>query len=155
MASLTELLPPAAVRVGAYAADWREAIGLAGAVLVETGATDPAYTGEMVAVVEELGPYIVLAPGIALGHARPSPAVHRVGFAWVALAEPVPFGHRENDPVSLVLGMAAPDDGSQTAALTTVAQLLADGPRRAALLAARTPEELHSLVKTYEEERAS
>ena len=155
MATLAELLPPAAIRVGDHAADWRQAVRAAGAVLADTGATDPAYTGEMLAVVEELGPYIVLAPGIALGHARPSPAVHRVGFSWVGLADPVSFGHPQNDPVSLVLGMAAPDDGAHTAALTTIARLLGDGERRAALLAARTPAAVHAMVVAYEGESAT
>ena len=36
--------------------------------LVASGATTPAYTDEMVATVEQLGPCIVIAPGIAPSH---------------------------------------------------------------------------------------
>ena len=155
MTRLTDLLPTSAIRVGVRAADWREALGEAGALLAATGATDPAYTDEMVALVEELGPYIVLAPGIALGHARPSPAVHRVGFSLVTLAEPVAFGHPDNDPVTLVLGMSAPDDAAHTDALATVAGLLGDDTRRKALAAAATPEAVHALVRAYETDAGS
>src|SRR5689334_16584485 len=98
---LSEILSVEAVRLGETAADWRAAVRLAGDALVASGATTSAYTDEMVATVEQLGPYIVLAPGIALAHARPSPAVSRAGMSLVTLRRPVPFGHRQNDPVRL------------------------------------------------------
>ena len=83
---LTQLLPIDAIRLGETAADWRAAVRLAGDALVASGATTPAYTDEMVATVEQLGPYIVIAPGIALAHSRPSPAVLRAGISLVTLA---------------------------------------------------------------------
>ena len=65
---LSQLLTAKAIRIGATATDWRAAVRLAGDALVNSGATAPAYTDEMVATVEQLGPYIVIAPGIALAH---------------------------------------------------------------------------------------
>jgi len=85
--ALSALLPRSAIRVGVEAADWRAAVTAAGDVLVSSGATAPAYTGEMIAAIEQMGSYMVIAPGIALPHARPSPAVLRVGLSVVALAE--------------------------------------------------------------------
>ena len=96
---LSQLLTVTAIHLGATAQDWRAAVRLAGDALVTSGATAPAYTDEMIATVEQLGPYIVIAPGIALAHSRPSPAVHRAGISLVTLARPVDFGHRTNDPV--------------------------------------------------------
>ncbi|MDQ7820195.1 MAG: PTS sugar transporter subunit IIA [Armatimonadota bacterium] len=148
--SLSELLPPGAIRLGVSARDWREAIAACGEALVAAGITTPAYTAEMIATVEQLGPYIVIAPGIALAHARPSAAVLRPGLAWVTLAEPVPFGHRENDPVVLVVGLAAPDSSSHVRALATLAGLLEDGQRRQALLAARSAEQVRAMISAYE-----
>jgi len=123
-----------------------------GAALVAGGITTPAYTAQMVATVEQLGPYIVIAPGIALAHARPSAAVLRPGLSWVTLARPVPFGHKDNDPVTLVVGLAAPDDHAHVQALATLAALLEDGDRRAELLAATTPEEVLAAIRAYERE---
>src|SRR5690625_1947497 len=96
------LLPLEAVMVEAEAADWREAVAHAGAGLVRSGATTAAYTDEMVATVEELGPYIVIAPGFALAHSRPSPAVLRPGLSWVQPARPVAVWHASNDPLDVV-----------------------------------------------------
>jgi PTS system ascorbate-specific IIA component len=106
---LGEHLPPGSIRVRADARDWREAVRIAGEALAATGATDAAYTEEMIRAIEELGPYIVIAPGFALAHSRPSPAVHRAGLSWVTLATPVEFGNEANDPVRVVAALAAPD----------------------------------------------
>ena len=89
------------IETQAEAADWRAAIRLAGAGLVAGGATTDAYTDEMIDAVEKHGPYIVIAPGIALAHSRPSPAVLSGGLSWVSLATPVEFGNAANDPTTL------------------------------------------------------
>ena len=117
--------------------------------------TTAAYTDQMIATVEQLGPYIVIAPGIALAHARPSEAVLRPGLSWVTLAQGVRFGHKDNDPVTLVVGLAAPDDSSHVQALATLAELLEDPSRRAALLAARAPQDVLSIITAYEQEHAA
>ena len=50
---------------------WEEVIRHGGQLMVDAGFTDPSYTEAMVEVVREMGPYIVLAPGLAMPHARP------------------------------------------------------------------------------------
>jgi PTS system ascorbate-specific IIA component len=100
-------LPDDAVELGADVADWRAAIELAGAVLTRIGAARPAYADAMVRMVQERGPYIVIAPGLALAHARSGSEVLADGLAVVTLATPVPFGHPHNDPVRVVLALAA------------------------------------------------
>ncbi|MGY5126115.1 PTS sugar transporter subunit IIA [Streptomyces nigrescens] len=154
MAALSDLLPVAAVRLDVRAADWREAIRTAGGLLAETGATTDAYTAEMIRNVEENGPYIVIAPGFAFAHARPSPAVLRTGLSWVRLERPVEFGHASNDPVHLVVGLAAEDSGAHTAAMAALAKLLADPATARALQEATGPEALHAVLAGAAGERA-
>lgn len=110
----------------AVASDWREAIRLAGDGLVAGGATTDEYTDEMLAAVDKHGPYIVIAPGIALAHSRPSPAVLKGGLSWVGLAEPVEFGHSSNDPVTLVIGLAAVDHEAHIEVMGALAGVLSD-----------------------------
>ncbi|MFD7922230.1 PTS sugar transporter subunit IIA [Streptomyces sp. NPDC059740] len=142
MTALTGLLPPEAMEFEASARDWREAVRLAGAALTRSGSATEAYTREMVASVEENGPYIVLAPGFAFAHARPSPAVRRTGMSWVRLTQPVEFGHESNDPVDLVVALAAADSAAHTEAMAALARLLTDPATEAALRSAATPGEL-------------
>ena len=67
-------LPAEAILVGATAAGWREAVRLAGAALVRSGAAREGYSDEMIRMIDEHGPYVVIAPGLALAHARPGEA---------------------------------------------------------------------------------
>lgn len=153
--ALLALLPPEAIRLRVHARDWRSAVVAAGEALVATGATTPVYTDEMITTVEKMGPYIVLAPGIALPHARPSPAVLRTGLSLVTLAEAVPFGHPQNDPVSLLIAFAAADNKAHARALSTLAGLLAEEQFRAGLLQAREPQGIRRIIESYEAGRAT
>ncbi|MET8690288.1 PTS sugar transporter subunit IIA [Streptomyces sp. NPDC004732] len=146
MAALNEILPVAAVLLDAPAADWREAVRRAGDLMVATGAATDTYTAEMIENVQENGPYIVIAPGLAFAHARPSPAVLRTSMSWVRLAAPVEFGHEANDPVELVVGLAARDASEHTAAMGALARLLADPDTARALREAPTPQDVHAIL---------
>lgn len=131
-------IDPQSIAVRAHAETWREAVTLAGDLLVAGGLTNPAYTDEMVAAVERLGPYMVIAPGIALAHGRPSPAVRKTGFSVATLARPVTFGSERNDPVGLVVGLAAVGDTSHLELVSALAKFLGHGENVEALLAATT-----------------
>ncbi|MFF8642967.1 PTS sugar transporter subunit IIA [Streptomyces sp. NPDC015345] len=150
MAALNEILPVEAVLLDAPAADWREAVRRAGDLMVATGAATDTYTAEMIENVERNGPYIVIAPGLAFAHARPSPAVLGTGMSWVRLAEPVEFGHESNDPVELVVGLAAEDAREHTAAMGALARLLADPGTARVLREAPTPQAVHALLAAGE-----
>jgi ascorbate PTS system EIIA or EIIAB component len=152
---LSRLLAVEAIRIGAKAADWRAAVRLAGDALVASGATTSAYTDEMVATVERLGPYIVIAPGIALAHSRPSNAVHRAGISLVTLVDPIKFGHRENDPVRLVIGLSALDEEGHITALSTLAEFLSDERRRDGLIGAVRAGAVAQMVRRFEQRQAT
>ncbi|MEV8320176.1 PTS sugar transporter subunit IIA [Streptomyces sp. NPDC059900] len=151
MPQLTELLPVEAIRLDAPAPDWQGAIRAAGDLLVTNGVSTDTYTQEMLRTVEENGPYIVVAPGFAFAHARPSPAVRRTGMSWVRLVEPVPFGHETNDPVRLVVALAATDASAHTEAMGALARLLADPETVEALDQAPTPESVRQILLRAEE----
>lgn len=140
--ALTELLSPQAIALDVAAADWQQAIAVGGALLVETGVATDEYTREMIDSVLEKGPYIVIAPGFAFAHARPSPAVARTGLSWVRLADPVAFGHPTNDPVDLVVSLAATDAVAHTTAMAELAKVIGDPIRRAALEGAQNAQEV-------------
>ncbi len=89
-------LPQSAIVIAAEAVDWRAAVTLAGEALARSGAARPAYSAEMIRMIEEHGPYDVIAPGLALAHARPGPEVLADGLSIVTFATPVHFGHPHN-----------------------------------------------------------
>ncbi|KJC64120.1 PTS sugar transporter subunit IIA [Agreia bicolorata] len=121
-----EELPDEVIVLGAHACDWRDAVHLAGDALVAGGVTTDAYTERMVQVVEEFGAYIVIAPGLALAHARPGPDVVHDGLAVVTLDEPVAFGHPHNDPVEVVLALAVTSNEGHVTVLADLANVFND-----------------------------
>lgn len=104
---MTLPLDQASFSPGVHAADWRAAVRAAGVDLVTAGAVGRAYVDELVQQIEQSGPYCVVAPGVAVPHAKASAVVRRDALAIVVLDEPVSFGHPHNDPVSVVIGIAA------------------------------------------------
>lgn len=94
------------VELGVVVKTPQEAIRRAGFLLVQEGIIKEEYVLAMVDSYEKQGPYIVLAPGIAMPHARPEMGVNSPGVSLVQLATPVEFGHSSNDPVYLVVALA-------------------------------------------------
>jgi ascorbate PTS system EIIA or EIIAB component len=139
--------PAEAVRTGVKCANWREAVTAAGDLLVATGAATERYVEAIVRAVDEMGPYIVLAPGIALAHARPEDGGTAVGFSLVKLAEPVEFGSKANDPVDLVFAFATPDKEQHVTALSALADFIESGDNLARLRAADTDQALHRVIE--------
>ena len=146
MAALSGLLTEGCIALDVSVSTWQDAVRAAGGLLESAGIADRAYTDSMIGNVETNGPYIVVAPGFAFAHARPSEAVHRTGLSWVRLAGPVAFGHPTNDPVSLVVALAATDDGAHATAMAELAKVVGNPEKRAALDAAATPAAVLSLL---------
>jgi PTS system ascorbate-specific IIA component len=133
--------------VAVAAADRESAIRASGALLVASGRCTQEYVDQMVAAVDEFGPYIVIAPGIALAHARPSDAVVQTGLSLAVLAEPIEFGSH-NDPVRLVFGLAAKDHEGHLEVLAELAERLTDEDFVNSLLNALTTAELVGLLQS-------
>ena len=89
--------------------NWEEALQRGAQLLINDGGVEPRYLEAMIDMVKELGPYVVIAPGLALGHAGPDKGVNRTCFSLITLKTPVEFGVPENDPVDIVFSFAAPN----------------------------------------------
>jgi PTS system ascorbate-specific IIA component len=97
-------------------------------------------------MIEEHGPYVVIAPGLALAHARPGPEVLGDGLGVVTLAEPVNFGHPHNDPVSVVLALAIKTADAHLAAVADLANVFNDSNAIQALTAAGSVAEVQAIM---------
>ncbi|GAB2510579.1 PTS sugar transporter subunit IIA [Paramicrobacterium agarici] len=144
-------LPDSALTLGATARDWKHAVTLAGRALEASGAVTAEYAKRMVRVVEEFGAYIVIAPGLALAHARPGPDVHTEGLSVVTLAEPIAFGHPHNDPVSVVIGLAVRTPEEHVAGVAALANAFNDASTIEQLTRATTADEVRSILSIAEE----
>ncbi|MCD6301193.1 MAG: PTS sugar transporter subunit IIA [Staphylothermus sp.] len=136
------------ILVGAVAKDWKEAVKLAGKLLVEGKRVKETYVDAMIKTTEELGPYAVIAPGVAIPHARPEDGVIKPGFSIVVLKESVKF-NSPNDPVYIVIGFAATDKKSHLKALQILAKLLSNNEFLDNLKRCRTKENVKKLIRLF------
>jgi len=139
-------LPDSAIAIAVDADDWRAAVHAAGSALAASGATTDAYADRMVDVIEEYGAYVVVAPGLALAHARPGPEVLAEGISVVTLAHPVAFGHAHNDPVQVVVGLAVRTAEGHVASVAELANVFNDDAVVASIARATDPGEIRALL---------
>ena len=103
-----------------------EVIEYCGNILVENKKAKAGYVKEMIDSYQRFGPYMVMAPGLALPHARPGGNVKEPCISFVKLKEPVCFHHPCNDPVWVVFalgGVAGERMIEKLAALNTYEEL--------------------------------
>lgn len=144
--NLVSSLPDSAIRLNEEVSSWEGAVRLAGEALVASGAVTPDYTDEMIQTLRAHGPYIVIVPHIALAHSRPSASVLSDGLSWVSLKTPVAFGHAQNDPVKVVIGLAARGHETHISTMAELAALLGNEERREKLISAKSLGNLKSLI---------
>jgi len=144
--NLRELLRSPLVATQISAQDWEDAIRAVGRLLVADDAVEPRFVDAMIRVAKEFGPYIVVAPGIALPHARPEDGVKRASIGMITLDHAVEFGNAENDPVSLVIALAAIDNKQHIQGLAELAAVLGDDETVARLRAAGSADELLAIM---------
>jgi len=129
----------------AEATGWEQAVRLAGDALVASGRTTAGYTDAMVQTIRDLGPYVVIAPGLAMPHARPSDAVLQTGMSLVVLRNRVAFGNSKNDPVRVVFALAALDHDRHLELLSEFAGHFSKEDFVNSLLSCSTESEIHAL----------
>ncbi|WP_054710451.1 PTS sugar transporter subunit IIA [Bacillus sp. JCM 19041] len=134
------------VALGIKARNWEEAIQASGGLLLETGAVTEDYIKQMITSVKENGPYIVIGPGIAMAHARPSAAVREDAISLAVLDEAVPFGSEQNDPVDLVFSFSATGSDSHLKMIERLSHVLIDEEKVKQLRQAKTVTAIHQLV---------
>jgi len=103
--------------------DCVEAVKLAGTMLIASGVIEERYVDAMVKVAQELGPYTVLASGVAMPHARSEDGAKRIGLSILIIKNGINF-NSPNDPVYVVIGFAAIDKTSHLSILKELAELL-------------------------------
>lgn len=123
---LKELITEDTIELNIPATSWEEAIRKGGELLLRNESIRQEYIEAMVASVKKYGPYIVIAPGVAMAHARPDDGVNKIGFSLITLDTPVEFGNEENDPVEIVVTIAAIDHSTHLKALSELSEFIDD-----------------------------
>lgn len=123
--------------------DWRDAIRAACQPLLDDGTIKPIYPDEIIKKVEELGPYIVIAPNICIPHAQEGVGVNDTAMCFMKTEKPVHFD--PNDPekdAQIFVVLASTNNNIHLENLSMLSETLSDEEIVAKVLKAKTPEDL-------------
>lgn len=129
--------------------DWRAAVRLSAAPLLDAGAITPDYIEAIFASHEKLGPYYVIAPGLAMPHARPEEGVITPALSLLHVKQGVHFESEENDPVFVIVMLCAINGEEHLEMISHLAELFSDENDFEALIKADTYPALNALIQKY------
>lgn len=138
------------IRLNQSASNWEEAIKIGTDLLIKAGTIEPSYYDNIVNKIKEMGPYIILAPGLAMPHARPEEGVIKTSFALVTLKDPIYFDG-DDEPVHVLLTLAGSDSDQHMQGLMEITQVLDDpdsdtGVDLDKIRRCNTPEEVYAVI---------
>jgi len=153
---LKEVLDKSLIRITDKTLNWREAIDKAAQPLVEQNYINNEYIKAMIETVEDIGPYIVLAPKVAIPHARPERGVNKLGISLLKVNNEVDFNKKgETDAdkyVNLIFVLAAIDGEAHLKALTQLSRILDDEEHIDELIKINDVEEMYTRINKLVEE---
>lgn len=137
-----ELLLEENVQILEGAENWQEAIRKSVLPLERGNFVTADYKEAIIANVENLGPYICIAPHVAMPHARPEQGALKTQIAVTLFRKEVVF-NRDDARANLFISLAAADSDSHLAMLMKISELLQDEDKAEKIFAARTVKELY------------
>jgi mannitol/fructose-specific phosphotransferase system IIA component (Ntr-type) len=132
------------------ASDWRDAVDVAGRIWLEKGACEQKYIDLIKSQLAENNAYAVIIPGLVLLHATSGYGVRENSLMLITLAEPVAFGHTENDPVKVMICFTSLGQNDHIDSMQRIARMLFDPDLVEKFWAAETDETLKALVLEME-----
>ncbi|MFT4413762.1 PTS sugar transporter subunit IIA [Fredinandcohnia humi] len=141
-----KFLEESLVALDVKASSPEDTIKLAGNLLVNENAVDESYVEAMIQSYKKNGPYFVLAPSIALPHARPEDGVNEASVSFIRLKDPIAFGSEMNDPVKFVFALGASSSDEHLQILQKLIMLLNDQANVKKLEEATTYQQIKEII---------
>ncbi len=129
------------------AKDWQDAIRISAQSLLDAGFYAPSYVDGMIDVVLEYGPYIVIAPNIAMPHARPEAGAKKIGYSITKFAEDVSFDEKGEVTARLFICLSCVEANSHIQMMQEIVTILSDQEKHDNLFKATTVEEVLDIFK--------
>lgn len=146
---LSKLLNKEVIKLNVKCMDWKDAIRKGSEILINKGFVEERYTEAIFNSFEEFGSYMVIAPGIVLSHARPEEGVKKLSMSLMTLKDPIEFGSEMNDPVKLVITLAAIDSEAHMEVIKKLMELLMNAEDLNKLMNLEEVEEAIQMINKY------
>lgn len=144
---LTHFINESTLTIVPSVSDWKEAIRLAAAPLVQAGKIDPEYTEAMIKEHNYENPYMVLGKHVAIPHANPEKGVHETAMGLLCIEDGVPFS--DHFHIHLVVVIAAKDKEKHIRALFQLSQLALEHEEVQRIAKAKSKADAAGRIKMY------
>ena len=141
---MEEMLSKDNIQIIDGCADWEQAVHVAVNPLVDGGFVTPAYAVGIIENTHKYGPYFVLAPNLALLHARPEQGVIHQRLAVCVLRKGVVFKEGD-DPVAVLVTLAAENPNDHIDVMKILATMFSDPQKITQIAQAQSVEEIYNL----------
>ncbi|WP_047606566.1 PTS mannitol transporter subunit IIA [Rahnella aquatilis] len=148
MSSLMDFFEHGSIAIYSSAESWSQAIDLSMRNLLERKCITQDYIQAIKDTTCEIGPYYLLAPGIAMPHARPECGALHTALSLTLLREAVSFS-ADSQPVKLLIGLAAKDSDSHIEAIQSLSEMLCEDDVIDELFNAKDTRELINIIQRY------
>ena len=121
---LKDLIDKTAIIKDDESEDWESAIRKASIPLIKNKKILPDYPENIIKGAKLHGPYFVVAPGIAIPHARPEEGALEKALGISILKKPVSFLDSPNNPVKYLFTLSMTSSQGHLEALAQLVELL-------------------------------
>ena len=117
--------------------------------LLANGKIEQRYVNAIKATHKKIGPYYVLAPKIAMPHARPEDGVNEDALQLTVFKKGVDFGSADNGNVYFSMTLAALNSDSHVQTIMALSELFQNDDHIDSIIAAENKAEIIDILKKY------
>lgn len=132
---------------------WQDAIRGSGENLIKQGYIDDRYIKAVIACVEKYGPYIVIAPDIAMPHStEKADGVYKTAISFMKVEKPVVFDPNDSEKnARLFFMLAAENHETHLKNMMELSEMLMNEDLVSDLLKAKDDNDLLAIANKYSE----
>ena len=142
---LIDYFPESSISLKNSAKNWQEAIDFSMSSLLANHYVNSDYIQAIKDSTINNGPYYILAPGVAMPHARPECGALKTGMSLTLLKQEVKFAE-DDEGIRLLIGLSAANADSHIGAIQALSELLCEEEALTALLAAKSEKQLADII---------
>lgn len=126
-----------------------DALDITCSTLIEQGKVEKSYLEAIKQKHKEIGAYYVLAPKIAMPHARPEDGVNTAGLQVTVFKNGVNLESKDNGDVYFSVTLAAIDSDSHIQTIVALSELFQNDADVDAIIAAQNKKDIEAILKKY------
>ncbi|MBP2643651.1 MAG: phosphoenolpyruvate-dependent sugar phosphotransferase system, 2 family protein [Firmicutes bacterium] len=126
---------------------WEDAVAAAAKPLLEQKAIEQEYVTAIIDSIKKYGPYIVIAPNIALPHAQGGIGVKETSISFLKVEEPVHFSDDPEHDARLIFLLASVNSEDHLEKLAELVEEISDNDLVERLLTIKNIDDLKEILQ--------